>query len=262
MIRPDDPTTLSLLFHLNSEPWLNDEAYHQGAPCPEPATLVAGPASVALPAARPSGLNSLAQRRRSCRDFEVTSLPLSTVADLLASAYGIVEVVPGAQGARLHRHPVPSAGGLYPLELVAFLRRIDGLTDGIYHFHPVAHSLEVMAEGDLFDSVLAPSLYAYPFIANANGLIAITAIFDRIQRKYGPRGYRYLMLEAGHVAQNLVLRGVELGLGTLCAGGFTDGSLNASLQLDPRRAGVVYSVAFGIAKIVGEALPAHDDSAG
>jgi SagB-type dehydrogenase family enzyme len=262
MIRHDDPTALSLLFHLNSEPWLNQDAYQRGAPGPKPPVFPVGAEPVALPATGPSGLDALARERVSCRDFAVTTMTLSTVADLLRSGYGIVEVVAGADGARLYRHPVPSAGGLFPLELVVFQRRIDGLTDGVYRYDAVAHSLELLGTGDLFEEVLAPSLYAFPFLANANGFIAAVAVFDRNQGKYGPRGYRYALLEAGHVAQNIVLRGVELDVATLCVGGFSDRLLNAALGLDRRQAGVVYGVAFGVARTDRQVSATHDDRSG
>ncbi|MCU1503012.1 MAG: nitroreductase [Ilumatobacteraceae bacterium] len=247
MIRLDDPCSLSLLFHLNSEPWLNDDAYHRGAPGPHEHVGPSG-AAVSLPHVTPGPLDELAARRRSCRAYERAQLPLATVAAFLASAYGIVEAVPGAGSTRLLRRTVPSAGGLFPLELLVFLRRVDDLDDGVYRYDPVGHVLELLDGGDQFATVLAPTLYAYPFIEDANGFLAIAAVFRRTQQKYGPRGYRYILLEAGHVGQHLALRGVELGLGTLCIGGFTDAALNASLGLDVRRAGVVYGVGFGLAR--------------
>src|SRR4051812_38837604 len=122
MLPVDDATTLSLLFHLNSEPWLNDEAYQDGAPTVRPDELPDPLATVELPAVAPGTIDRLAAERRSCRRYERCRLPLTTVAGLLASGYGIVDTVPGVDGARLLRQTVPSAGGLFPLELVVFLR--------------------------------------------------------------------------------------------------------------------------------------------
>ena len=70
-------------------------------------------------------------------------------------------------------------------------------------------------------------------------------MFGRSQKKYGTRGYRYVLLEAGHSAQNVCLRAAELGLGSLCMGGFEDARLNRMLGLEPAREGVVYAVAVG-----------------
>jgi len=73
----------------------------------------------------------------------------------------------------------------------------------------------------------------------------MAAVFLRTQVKYGPRGYRYILLEAGHVAQNICLRGMELGLESLCMGGFLDSALNELVGLRAKEEGVVYTVAAG-----------------
>ena len=94
---------------------------------------------------------------------------------------------------------------------------------------PLLTELDLVIADDQFETVLAPSLYAYPFIEDANGFVAMTAVFERTQHKYGPRGYRYILLEAGHVAQNLASAAAELELGNTVRGGFSDSRLNAAL---------------------------------
>jgi SagB-type dehydrogenase family enzyme len=110
----------------------------------------------------------------------------------------------------------------------------------------VAHSLQQLRSENLF-STLEPMFYTYPFMKNANVVIALAAVFMRTQSKYGPRGYRYILLEAGHVAQNICLRAMELGLESLCMGGFVDSALNGLLNLKLTEEGVVYTVAAGFA---------------
>ena len=244
MIRLDDPTSLSLLFHLNSEPWLNDEAYKSGADQRELTMPVGVLAEVKLPEAAPSGLTELLRRRCSCRAFAQRAMPAETFGSVLAAAYGIVEAASLGGGAHFRRRSVPSAGGLYPLELYAVLRRVDGVEDGLHHYDVMGHGLRLLARGDLFPA-LEPSLYPYTFVRDANAVILLSAVFRRTQKKYGPRGYRYILLEAGHAGQNICLRAAELGLATLCMGGFVDSGLARLLGLHPTREGLVYSVAVG-----------------
>ena len=71
------------------------------------------------------------------------------------------------------------------------------------------------------------------------------AVLDRTLHKYGARGYRYILLEAGHAAQNLCLLAAERGLSSLCAGGFIDTRINALLDLTQGREAVVYCVGTG-----------------
>ena len=140
--------------------------------------------------------------------------------------------------------PIPSAGGLYPLELYVAADRVSDVTRGLYHFHARDHLLEPLDySGAIADMVGA--LMQQHYLENAAALIFIAAIFPRTQAKYGPRGYRYALIEAGHVAQNICLGASELRLATLCIGGFMDHRLNALLQLDGRTGGAIYGVAVG-----------------
>jgi SagB-type dehydrogenase family enzyme len=250
MIKLDDPTTLSLLFHLNSEPWLNDEAYTAARPPAEVRRVVGVANEVKLPAPASSPLMDLVVRRRSCRAFAPRTVPAATVSSLLAAAYGLVDegqIDPGA----MQRRAVPSAGGLFPLEMYALLRRVEDIDDGLYHYGALGHALQRIQAGDLLPSLEA-AFYTYPFIRDCNLVLMVTAEFQRTQKKYGPRGYRYILIEAGHVGQNVCLRSAELGLATLCMGGFVDSTLMATLRLDAARDGVVYAIAIGHAAIEAE----------
>jgi SagB-type dehydrogenase family enzyme len=75
------------------------------------------------------------------------------------------------------------------------------------------------------------AMFSPEFTANANMLVMLAATFTTTQNKYGPRGYRYMLIEAGHAAQNLCLAAAELGCATLCLGGFEDDLLNRVLGL-------------------------------
>jgi SagB-type dehydrogenase family enzyme len=100
--------------------------------------------------------------------------------------------------------PVPSGGGLYPLELSVLVQRIEGLGAGVYHYVPLGHRLELV-RGDALPSMLTAELFlGQPYLIDAAAVIAISAVIERSFWKYEDRGYRYALLEAGHVAQNVV----------------------------------------------------------
>lgn len=155
-----------------------------------------------------------------------------------------MEDAEGTPQAGFLRRSVPSAGGLFPLEVYAFVQRVDDLPDGLYHYDVRGHALELVRSCDAF-AELQPALYTHPFIQDANVVLCLAAVFPRTQKKYGPRGYRYILLEAGHSVQNFCLCATELELGSLCMGGFVDSRLNRLLGLDPKNEGVVYAAAAG-----------------
>jgi SagB-type dehydrogenase family enzyme len=246
MIPFEDPTTLSLLYHINSEPWLNTIAYQETGYEIEYRKI--GPPGSALVLQPPveSPLKKLLCDRYSCRHYDKREMPTGTLSKLLFAANGVTRKMNFADGINYFCRSVPSAGGLYPLEVYPLVQRVEGVADGLYHYDVLNHSLEPVEIGTTF-SKLRTAMLALPFFEDANVLCLLVAVFMRAQKKYGPRGYRFILLEAGHSAQNVCLAATESGLASLCIGGYLDGRLNQILRLDPLQEGVVYTVAVGYA---------------
>lgn len=175
---------------------------------------------VVLPTPQRTGALSVEQalaERRSARVFSETPLSLSELGQLLWAAQGITDPA----GLRT----APSAGALYPLELYAVTR------EGVYHYEPAGHRLSVVARGDLRRDVHAAALQQSA-VLNAPAVIVITAVYARTAVKYGvERGARYVNLEAGHAAQNILLQAVALDLVAVPMGAFEDDKVKQALAL-------------------------------
>jgi SagB-type dehydrogenase family enzyme len=245
MIPLKDGETLSRLFHLNSEPWANAEAYRDAQAYEVDYKQFPAGRRIKLPKPDDSGLLQLLRIRTSCREYRLAPLPLETFSSILKCAYGIVRTTPIANTSSGFFRTVPSAGGLFPLEIYILARAVESLQDGIYHYDTRRHALEMFREGSWF-AELDEIMITAPFIREANLIFFLSAVFHRSQKKYGPRGYRYILLETGHVAQNLCLAAAEHELGSLCMGGFYDSRLNKFLELDGLTEAVVYSLAIGL----------------
>ncbi len=241
MLRADDASSLSLLFHLNSEPWVNPSASE--TPYEVEYKQSGGPA-VALPAPQDTSLSRLLASRRSCRAFAPRPLPFATLSTLLKGAYGITrtERLPGV--GPVHLRGVPSAGALFPLEVYVLAQHVDSLDPGLFHYNVLNHALEAL-RGPAQPGELASVLADQHYFDSAGAVFFLTAVFSRTQTKYGPRGYRHLLLEAGHIGQSLCLLAAEAGLASLCIGGFPDSRLNAFLGVDGLREAAVYTIGAG-----------------
>lgn len=172
-----------------------------------------------LPVATTS-IASLAEQRKSIRGFENEPVTLQQLGEILNGAYS------------REISPVPSAGGLYPLRINMVLPVSNGeYRPGYYQYN---HNDETMIlYNDMVDSkTLEFALNEEGNVFNAPALFVISADLDRQPGKYSNRGYRFTLLEAGHVAQNMHLVAQELGLSTLEYGGFKDEHLKNELQLD------------------------------
>lgn len=243
--KTNDHRSLPLFYHLNSEPWVNEEGYGEtyGVQYKE---LHGGSAALCLPsiADEASLVLPLLRARRSCRKFADRPLSLSLAARILGGAYAPLRqsVLPG--GLEIDSRGVPSAGGLFPLELYPVIHNTPGVEEGLYHYNPVAHQLEPLRMATRVGD-LSRSLLAQRFLEGANLVVFIAAVFDRTLRKYGPRGYRYILLEAGHVGQSICLLAQEAGLASLCVGGYLDSHLNAALELEATEESVLYCIGVG-----------------
>jgi SagB-type dehydrogenase family enzyme len=104
------------------------------------------------------------------------------------------------------------------------------LEPGIYHYDPLAHRLERHVHD--VDASLAPAFTNADEVEGAALVVVIAASFWRSRVKYGLRAYRFTLLEAGHVTQNLLLTATAIGLGAVALGGFFDNRVDALLGLD------------------------------
>lgn len=167
--------------------------------------------------------------RKSARDFTAAALSLADAGQLLWAANGVIpaDAVTGAT-----RKVMPSAGGLYPLEvfLLTGNNTVEGVPAGVYQYNADAHSLKNIATGDK-RTLLAHAALGQTWLARAPAVVVIGAVFGRTTMKYGNRGVNYVFMEAGNSDQNLCLQAEALGLRTGTVGAFNDSQVAAAIQL-------------------------------
>jgi SagB-type dehydrogenase family enzyme len=170
---------------------------------------------------------------------------LDALATALHYGYGIIGNDHWGTAEFLER-TVPSGGGMYPLELYVMTRNVDGLENGIYHYVPLLHGVEQVRSVTIPDSLLRYLFMGQYPVLKAAAIFVISAAPDRSMNKYGDRGYRYILFEAGHVAQNLNLASTALGLGTLNLGGFFDDEIGRMCGAAHNDEFPLYAVALGV----------------
>lgn len=234
-------------FHRGTARWVFTDATGVGNPPVGPGREDPGAPWTPLPdgPAVSTGLSEVLQRRVSCRAFAETGLDLARLATVLRGCYAVGERRSTA-GLELVERPNPSAGGLYPLELSVIVRDVDGLAPGVHHYVPAADGLELLREGPFPARWLEYLFMGQPWVARAGAVVVLSAVTARSLVKYRDRGYRYLLLEAGHVTQTLVLLATGLELGAVNLGGFYDDELAGLLRIDPEREVPLYATALGV----------------
>jgi SagB-type dehydrogenase family enzyme len=175
-------------------------------------------------------LAAVLRGRRSVREFASRPLTWAEIGQLAWAAQGVTDRTYGLRAA-------PSAGALYPLE-------IDAVTpSGVFRYRADSHTL-VRRQSQDVRADLARAALDQECIAAAPCAFAIAAVAARTTRKYGERGIRYVHMEAGHAAQNLLLQAHALGLAGVPVGAFDDDAVARVLRL-ARGEGPLYLVPVG-----------------
>jgi SagB-type dehydrogenase family enzyme len=138
----------------------------------------------------------------------------------------------------------PSAGALYPIEIYVVVHRVEDLQPGLYHYAVKDHALELLRSRDLRGEIVRCGLMQ-GFLGQANVVLVFTAILQRLRWKYRERAYRYALLEAGHLGQNVYLVATSMGVGACAVGAFEDDDLNAILGVDGKEEAAIYMLAVG-----------------
>lgn len=200
-------------------------------------------AQVPLPAvATPSAdFFDLVLSRKTDRAFSNDALTPEKLSTLLKFSCGITQPSSGGNPRRAY----PSGGARYPLEVYPILFSPAGpISPGVYHYNIKEHALETLSERPFTRDDIA-RIATYPFVQHASALLVITAVFWRTHMKYGERGYRYILLEAGHIGQNIYLASAALGIRCTGLGGTHDEAVESLLAIDGAGESLVYGLVLG-----------------
>jgi SagB-type dehydrogenase family enzyme len=200
-----------------------------------------GARRIGLPGAeaRTTSLMEALKGRRSVRLYSGESMSAADLSFLLWAAGGLRG---GGEGGP--SRTAPSAGGLYPVETYLVVQAVSGVEPGIYHYAVRDHALEELKRGQYGHETTQAAL-GQKMCLNAAVVFIWTAIFGRSKWKYDERAYRYVYLDAGHIAENLALAAVSVGLGTCQVGALFDDEVNDLVGVDGSEESVVYMSVVG-----------------
>jgi len=156
-------------------------------------------------------------KRRSIRLFANTPLESEQISQLAWAGQGITEKQRGLRTA-------PSAGETYPIELYF------ATEEGLFVYHPVEHSMEQTSDKDI-RSNLAAAASMQESVATAGCDIIVAGAVRKLSTQFRNKAKTFMLLEAGHVAQNILLQATCLGLGSVPIGGFTTKEVSRACRL-------------------------------
>jgi SagB-type dehydrogenase family enzyme len=165
-------------------------------------------------------------KRKSIRSFSSQPLSKDDLSFLLWASTGVQRIEHGYDF-----RTAPSAGALYPVETYIAVNNVEEIKSGIYHYNIKNHLLEEIRTRD-YGEALAHAALDQEMCATASLVFIWTAVFGRSKWKYSQRAYRYIYLDAGHVAENLTLAVTSISLGSCQVGAFFDDEVNSIVNID------------------------------
>ena len=184
-------------------------------------------------------LDEVLKKRRSIRNFSEKPISKKQLSYLLWASTGIQRKEMGYEF-----RTAPSAGALYPIETYLVINRVEDISKGVYHYSIKDHLLEVLRTGDFGVDISRAALEQD--MCNSSAVVFIwTAIFNRSKWKYSERAYRYIYLDAGHIAENFALTSTALGLGNCQIAALFDDEVNEIIGVDGKKESIVYMSVVG-----------------
>lgn len=186
--------------------------------------------------------------RTSRRDYRGEGLTAPELWKLCYSATGVRDVVRGTSV--WYQRNAPNSGGLGSIETFPIVFDVVGVPPGIHHFDSVSHEFAEVEAGQFREWFRRDVVFQDEF-AEASAAIVLAGVFKNLRTKYGIRGYRSCLIDAGHASENVYLAGTALNISVCATTGFVDDELDEALRLD----GV--DVASLVVILVGKAASNH-----
>jgi len=181
------------------------------------------------------------ERRRSRRRFLNTPLTLEELSFLLWATQGLQQILPSGSA----RRTVPSAGCRHALETYLSVHRVTGLEPGLYRYLPVEHQLLLEYPDDDLNRKIVPATLGQPFTGKAAAVFIWTAVPRRMEWRYDIAAHKVILLDAGHVCQNLYLACEAIGAGTCAIAAYHQELIDRLVGVDGREEMVIYLAPVG-----------------
>lgn len=203
--------------------------------------------AVNLPPADPGILiqtdfSALVKNRESRRAYTDETISLAELSFLLSCTQGVKEMVGDGYATR---RPVPSAGARHPFETYLAVNRVEDLTPGLYRYLPFEHQLLFLEASQNLPDLLTTANLGQRFVGQAAVVFVWSCIPYRAEWRYMSHAHKNMLLDAGHICQNLYLGVEALGLGVCAIGAYDQSAMDTLLELDGEDEYVVYLAPVG-----------------
>ncbi|MFC5775865.1 SagB/ThcOx family dehydrogenase [Ectobacillus antri] len=173
------------------------------------------------------------QGRESLRTSSEEILTFEKLSYILKYSFGLKNIT------QKNRRYYPSAGARFPLECYILINNCERIEKGIFHYNVLDDTLEILSKGNFREQI--EDIFGFEWIRESQAVIFLAAQLGRTIVKYGERGYRFALIEAGHAMQNFCLLSRSVNLSTTTVGGFADHKVSRLLRFSKDKEIPLYS---------------------
>ena len=186
---------------------------------------------------------TLVEERKSRRKYKEGALTLEELAFLLYATQGVKQEIRRGYATR---RTVPSAGARHPFETYLAVNRVDELDQGFYRYLPLSHQLFSLGAVDQLTRKLTEANLGQRFVGDAACVFIWSCIPYRAEWRYQHHAHKNMLLDAGHICQNLYLAVEAIGAGTCAIGAYDQGMMDDLVGVDGEQEYVVYLAPVGV----------------
>ncbi len=183
------------------------------------------------------------KERKSQRLYKKASVSLEELSYLLYNTQGIRDYRPGKTATL---RTVPSAGARHPFETYLACMNVEGLKRAVYRYLPETHQLLLVREyGDDMEEVVGHTALKQIFVGNCAVTFFWSAVMYRSEWRYPTHAQKVVLIDVGHVCQNLYLACEAIGCGTCGIGAYDQELADQLCEIDGEEEFVVYLAPVG-----------------
>lgn len=221
---------------------------HRGVPTPavqkppeDRQSLIELPTEEEWHSFRGTDLLDAISKRSSHRRFKGDALTLAELAFLLWSTQGIKQEL----GTGTALRTVPSAGCRHAFETYLLITRVADLISGVYRYLPLEHALVLEQEEPKLVEKLTPATLGQAFVSAAPVSFVWAALPYRSEWRYATAAHRVILMDVGHVCQNLYLACEAVNCGTCAIAAYNQELMDQLIGVDGEDEFTIYLAPVG-----------------
>jgi SagB-type dehydrogenase family enzyme len=180
--------------------------------------------------------------RQSRRNYSDDYLKDEELAFLLWATQG--QRRPGEQSP--HFRTVPSAGARHSFETYLIIHRVEKIPPGLYRYLPLSNELVLIYSANHQSKIkLSQAVLGQNFVTNSAVVFVWTTVPYRMEWRYLQAAHRVILLDAGHVCQNLYIACEAIHAGTCAIAAYDQEAMDELLQVDGEEQFTIYLAPVG-----------------